>query len=82
MGPVQPPHVKKRKGRLSQYAHDRLQMLQNKFDKLKQKGVFARPEDVGINTVLWHQGRHWYLISYEDARVCDCPRGVDVSYSW
>ncbi|XP_038064669.1 uncharacterized protein LOC119735050 [Patiria miniata] len=38
MGPVQPP----------QYSKDKLQELQHKFDDLEQKGVFARPEEVGI----------------------------------
>ena len=45
MGPVQPPQ---RKGRLPQYAPDKLQLLQSKFDELEEKGVFARPEDIGI----------------------------------
>ncbi len=45
MGPVQPPQ---RKGCLPQYATDKLQMLQYKFDELEQQGVFARPEDLGI----------------------------------
>ncbi len=45
MGPVQPPQ---RKGRLPQYAQDKLQELQHKFDELEKLGVFARPEDVGI----------------------------------
>ena len=45
MGPVQPPQ---RKGRLPQYAHDKLQDLQDKFDELERMGVFARPEDLGI----------------------------------
>ena len=45
MGPVQPPQ---RKGRLPQYSKDKLQELQQKFNKLEGKGVFARPEDVGI----------------------------------
>ena len=45
MGPVQPPQ---RKGRLPQYSKDKLQELQQKFDELEGKGVFARPEDIGI----------------------------------
>ena len=45
MGPVEPPQ---RKGRLPQYARDKLVELQEKFDHLEQLGVFQRPEDVGI----------------------------------
>ena len=40
------PHSKK--GRLPQYARDKLVELQEKFDHLEQLGVFQRPEDVGI----------------------------------
>ena len=46
MGPVEPPQ---RKGRLPQYARDKLIELQEKFDHLEQLGVFRRPEDVDIN---------------------------------
>ncbi|XP_066029493.1 uncharacterized protein [Pocillopora verrucosa] len=45
MGPVGPPQ---RKGRLPQYARDKLIELQEKFDDLEILGVFRRPEDVGI----------------------------------
>ena len=45
MGPVEPPE---RKGRLPQYARDKLVELQEKFDHLEQLGVFQGPEDVGI----------------------------------
>ncbi|XP_066019216.1 uncharacterized protein [Pocillopora verrucosa] len=45
MGPVEPPQ---RKGRLPQYARDKLIQLQEKFDDLEILGVFRRPEDVGI----------------------------------
>ena len=45
MGPVQPPQ---RKGRIPQYARDRLVELQQKFDDLEGLGVFKRPEDVGV----------------------------------
>ena len=45
MGPVEPPQ---RKGRLPQYARDKLVELQEKFDHLEQLGVFQHPEDVGI----------------------------------
>ena len=45
MGPVQPPQ---RKGRLAQYACDKLLELQQKFDELEKNGVFARPGDIGI----------------------------------
>ncbi len=45
MGPVLPPQ---RKGRVPQYARDRLVDLQQKFDSLEEMGVFRRPEDVGV----------------------------------
>ena len=44
MGPVQPPQ---RKGRVPQYARDRLVELQAKFDALEGT-VFKKPEDIGI----------------------------------
>ena len=46
MGPVEPPQ---RKGRLPQYARNRLVELQEKFDHLEDLGVFKRPEDVGVS---------------------------------
>ena len=45
IGPIEPPQ---QKGRLPQYARDKLIKLQEKFDHLEQLGVFQRPEDVGI----------------------------------
>jgi hypothetical protein len=45
MGPVQPPQ---RKGRVPQYARDKLLELQQKFDELEAIGVFKRPEDLGV----------------------------------
>ena len=45
MGPVEPPQ---QKGRLPQYAHDKLVELQEKFDHLEQLAAFQRPEDGGI----------------------------------
>ena len=45
MGPSQPPQ---RKGRLPQYARDRLVELQQKFDELEELGVFGKPEDLDI----------------------------------
>ena len=46
MGPVLPPQ---RKGRLPQYARNKLVELQDKFDTLEKAGVFRRPEDISIN---------------------------------
>ena len=46
MGPVEPPQ---RKGRLPQYARNKLVELQDKFDQLEELGVFKRPEDIGIS---------------------------------
>ena len=46
MGPVQPPQ---RKGRMRQYSRDKLVELQDKFDELECKGVFCRPEDIGVS---------------------------------
>ncbi|RLC16966.1 MAG: hypothetical protein DRI57_10490 [Deltaproteobacteria bacterium] len=45
MGPVQPPQ---RKGRVPQYARNKLVELQQKFDELEMAGVFKKPEDVGV----------------------------------
>jgi hypothetical protein len=45
MGPVQPPQGK---GRVPQYARDKLVELQHKFDELETTRVFKRPEDAGI----------------------------------
>ena len=45
MGPVEPPQ---QKGRLPQYARDKLIELQEMFDHLEQLGVFCRPEDADI----------------------------------
>ena len=45
MGPVEPPQ---RKGRVPQYSRDKLSELQDHFDSLEKKGVFKRPEDLGI----------------------------------
>ena len=45
MGPVELPQ---RKGRVPQYACDKLLELQGKFDELEELGVFCRPEDVGV----------------------------------
>ena len=45
MGKTLPPQ---NKGRLPFYSRTNLQDLQDKFDELKSKGVFARPQDIGI----------------------------------
>ena len=45
MGPVQPPQ---RKGRLPQYAPDKMVQLQGKFDDLESQGIFQPPESVGV----------------------------------
>ena len=42
---VQPPQ---RKDSMLQYARDKLEQLQTKFDELEAIGVFQRPEDLGI----------------------------------
>ena len=49
MGPAQPPQ---RKCRVPQYSRDKLDELQQKFNDLKRKGVFVKPEDVGITVVF------------------------------
>ena len=46
MGPVQPPQ---RKGRVPQYARDKLTELQSKFDELEKLGVFQKPESAGVS---------------------------------
>jgi hypothetical protein len=45
MGPVQPPQ---RKGRLPQYAPNKLVELQHKLDELESLGIFQAPENLGI----------------------------------
>ena len=45
MGPVEP---QQRKGRLPQYARNKLVDLQNKFDELEKLGVFKRQEDINV----------------------------------
>ena len=46
MGPIQPP---KWKGKIPLYGRNRLAELQERFDELEIDGVFAKPEDVGVN---------------------------------
>ena len=46
MGPVQPPQ---RKGRMPHYSRDKLVEPQDEFDELECKGVFCRPEDIGVS---------------------------------
>ena len=46
MGPVLPPQ---RKGRMPHYNKSKLDELQQKFDQLEAAGVFAKPEQVGVN---------------------------------
>ena len=45
MGPALPPQ---RKGRVPQYNKDKLDIMQDKFDELKDLGVFIRPEDADV----------------------------------
>ena len=47
MGPVQPPQ---RKGRLPQYAPNKMVELQEKFDELESQGIFQPPENLGTTT--------------------------------
>ena len=49
MGPVEPPQ---RKGRLPQYARDKLVELQQKFDDLEEIGVFKRQKMSGYQLYL------------------------------
>ena len=52
MGPVQLP---RRKGRIPQYARDKLVVLQSCFNELEQLGVSKKPEYVGINVKYVNQ---------------------------
>ena len=52
MGPSLPPQ---RKGRIPLYCRDKLDILQMKFDELQAEGVFARPEEVGVNVEYVNQ---------------------------
>ena len=46
MGPSLPPQ---RRGRIPMYNRSNLELLQEKYDELLSQGVFAKPEDIGIN---------------------------------
>ena len=56
MGSVLPPQ---RKGKLPQYARNRLEEIQQQFDNLEALGVFARPEDLGVTVELGGGGVKW-----------------------
>ena len=45
MGPSLPPQ---RKGRVPQYSKDNMDLLQKKFDELEAKGVFTKPQKIGV----------------------------------
>ena len=45
MGNNLPPQ---RKGHVPFYSRDNLELLQEKFDELEEKGVFSRPQDIGV----------------------------------
>ena len=45
--PSNPP-LPQRKGRVPQYARNKLLELHRKFDELENQGAFARPESLGI----------------------------------
>ena len=45
IGSITPPQ---RKARTPYYDHDKLVLLQEKFDQLESLGVFAKPEDVNV----------------------------------
>lgn len=46
MGPTLPPHMK---GRVPQYARDKLQELQQPRFELEALGIFAKPEYVNVS---------------------------------
>ena len=52
MDAIHPPpphtHTLQRKGRVPQYARNKLLDLHRKFDELENQGIFARPESLGI----------------------------------
>ena len=48
MGAIHPPPLPLRKGRVPQYARNKLLELHRKFDELENQGAFARPESLGI----------------------------------
>ena len=45
MGSTKPPQ---RKGRVPMYSKSNLEELQRKFDDLEEKGVFVRPQELGV----------------------------------
>ena len=46
MGPSLPPQ---RRGKSACYSRSNQELLQMEFDKLQSQGVFAKPEDIGVN---------------------------------
>ena len=58
-----------RKGRLPQYAHDKLLELQEKFDHLEQLGVFQHPEDVVITVKYLNPS---FLVKKAQQRSLSC----------
>ena len=66
MGPVKLPQ---QKGRLPQYARDKLVELQEKFDHLEQLGAFQRPEDGGITVEYVNPS---FLVKKPQRQVSSC----------
>ena len=76
MGPVQPPQ---RKGRIPQYARNKLVELQSCFDELEQRGVFKKPEDVGINVEYVNPS---FLVKKPSGGHRLVPAFTDVGQDW
>ena len=79
MGPTQPPQ---RKDRLPQYSWNKLEELQQKFDKLEQAGVFVKPEDAHIAVeyvnpsflIAKPHGGHRLVTAFSDVRRYSKPQ--------
>ncbi|KAK3090592.1 hypothetical protein FSP39_012951 [Pinctada imbricata] len=71
MGPTQPPQ---RKGRLPQYSHEKLLILQQKCDDLESLGVLRKPEELSLTVeylnpsflVAKAKGGHRLVTAFED----------------
>ena len=70
MGAVMPPQ---RKARLPQYNHEKLVIMQEKYDELERQGVSIKPEDVGVTAeyidLVFNPGTITYQFEYFLAHI-------------
>ena len=75
MGPVKPPQ---RKARIPEYNHEKLVLMQNKFDELGRQGVFVKPEVVGITAEYMNLSFLVQKPSSNDLRLVTAFREIGV----